>query len=105
MIRSSASWLPGETLTRRFAVDEPMLLRYAKRGILGARWDETEGLWLFEVERISQLFLPRGVDCSTPAPHLGFLGTACLAGRKKRKLPVVPERRTAATLNSHTRCA
>jgi hypothetical protein len=105
MTRPYASWLTGEALALRFAVEEPVLLRYAKRGMLGAQWDEAEGRWLFDVQRVSRLFLRRGADSSSQAPHLGVLGVVCLPGGEKRKPLALPARNTARVGNEKTRCA
>lgn len=105
MTRPSASWLSGEVLARRFAVEEQALLRYAKRGILGAQWCELEGRWLFDAQRVSQLFLRKGAGSSSQMPHLGILGAVCLADNKQRKAPVLPTRSTESVGNQTTRCA
>jgi hypothetical protein len=105
MTRPYASWLSGEALALRFAVEEPVLLRYAKRGMLGAQWDESAERWLFDVQRVSRLFLRRGADSSSQAPHLGVLGAVCLAGGEKRKTPAVPARNIARVGTERTRCA
>lgn len=105
MTRPFASWLSGEVLARRFAVEEQALLRYAKRGMLGAQWDDVEGRWLFDVQRISQLFLRRGADSSSQTPHLGILGAVCLADSKPRKAPALPVRSIETEGNQTTRCA
>ncbi len=105
MTRPYASWMSGEALALHFAVEEPVLLRYAKRGMLGAQWDEGEERWLFDVQRVSRLFLRRGADSSIQAPHLGVLGAVSLAGGEKRKALALPPRNSARVGNERTRCA
>lgn len=105
MTRPSVLWLSGEALALRFAVEEQTLLRYAKRGMLGAQWDAADERWLYDLRRVGQLFLPRGADVSNHSPHLGVLGTACLAGVKQRRPPVLPARRSGQVGARSTRCA
>jgi hypothetical protein len=104
MTQSDARWSSAEVLARQFAVDEPMLLRFARRGMVGAEWDEHTQRWLYDAERVSALFLPRGTSATTGMPHLGVLGAVTLGVSRKRKprvqSPPVGEKSASRTTRS-----
>jgi hypothetical protein len=69
-------------------VHEGALFRYSQRGMLGARWDEVAKTWLYDVQRVRQLFVHR--DARLPAPpdgDLGRLGETRLAGAASGRRP------------------
>jgi hypothetical protein len=87
----AAHWMPASAIAQSFAVHEAALFRYSRRGMLGARWDDATGSWLYDVARVRKLFLHR--DAVVPDAHWGKLGEACLAGTPKtRRVPSRSER-------------
>lgn len=81
-------WLPASVIGQSFAVHEGALFRYSQRGMLGARWDEAARTWLYDVQRVRQLFVHR--DARLPGPpegDFGKLGEARLVGAVSARRP------------------
>jgi hypothetical protein len=95
------SWMPAHLVAERYAVSEATLLRYGKRGMIGACWDESSSSWCYDALRVRELFLLR-VDAAqaVPSESFGILGEARLAGGQTSRRP--PVSRTADTLRDST---
>lgn len=79
-------WLPASDIAATFAVHREALLRYSQRGVIGACWDEVQSTWLFDVERVAQLFAHRQQRASAPAfTSFGVLGEVRLGGSARRE--------------------
>ncbi len=87
---ASARWLRADVIASHYAVRAEALLRYSRRGMLAARWEAGEGVWLFDVGRVAELFLHRDQAVSPSLRQSwGRLGSALLGGARS------PRRRAA----------
>jgi hypothetical protein len=82
--------MPASLVAEQYAVSEATLLRYSKRGMIGARWDESRAGWSYDALRVRDLFLLRTEAArAVPGESFGVLGETCLTGgQTSRKAPV-----------------
>lgn len=109
MIQRPTQWCSGEEISRSYAIDEAVLFRFARRGMLGAQWDVERNVWVYDLQRVAALFLPRGSRVPHNLTQFGVLGVATLVSVKSRQAsvdePRRKERRRAPEVKVPGRCA
>jgi hypothetical protein len=93
MNQAPTQWGSGEEISRSYAIDEAALFRFARRGMLGAQWEPERNVWVYDLQRVAELFLPRGTRVARDLTQFGVLGSTTLVSVKSRQPPVQKPRR------------